>query len=202
MRRLCIAALISLALGACAIGKPVPQPKTYLVEPPAPHEMPAMTRRAEPLRIGRVRVAASYGGNALMYRTADVQFVSDPYNQFISEPGAMLADQIASWLERAGPFRTVSRPESALPTYYVLDAMVTELYGDFRPGSAPQAVLALQLTLLDTTVARPKVLLTRVIERRVDLAAAAPDALVRGYGVALGSILEEFRAALQHAITQ
>jgi cholesterol transport system auxiliary component len=200
MRGLCI--LITLALAGCAIGKPVPQPKTYLVEPPPPRDTPAMTPRAESLRIGSVRVAAAYAGNALIYRTADVQFVPDPYNQFITEPGAMLADQIASWLDRAGPFRTVSHPESALPTYYVLDATVTQLYGDFRAGTAPAAVLALQFTLLDQSAARPKVLLARVIERRIDVPEATPEALVRGYGAALGSILEELRADLQRSIAQ
>jgi cholesterol transport system auxiliary component len=199
MRLLCV--VITLALTACAIGKPVPQPKTYLVEPPPPHDTPAMTPRPQSLRIGSVRVAASYGGNALIYRTADVQFVADPYNQFITEPGAMLADQIASWLDRGGPFRTVSRPESPLPTYFVLDATVTELYGDFRAGTAPAAVLALQFTLLDQSVARSKVLLARVIERRVEVPQATPEALVRGYGSALGSILEELRSDLQRSIT-
>jgi len=190
-------ALAMMALAACAIGKTVPQPKTYLVQPAATPDATAARPPTESVRIGGVRVAASYSGNALVYRVGEVEFVSDPYNQFVTEPGAMFADQIASWLNRAGPFRPVLPPESALPTRYVLDATITELFGDFRPAGAPRAVLAIQFTLLDEGRARPQLLLERLIERRVDLTKATPEALVQGYGVALSSILEELRTGLQ-----
>lgn len=195
--RLTFAACTALALAACSIGKPIPQANTYVVQAPVPDGVPSVASGTESLRIGKVRVAAAYAGTALVYRTEDVRFVSDPYSRFIAEPGAMLADQMATWLGRAGPFRTVTDPESTLPAQYVLEATVAELYGDFRPGRGPAAVLAVQFALIDESGTRPKVVLERAIARRVDLPQASADALVRGYGDALAEILGELRTELQ-----
>jgi cholesterol transport system auxiliary component len=194
--RLTFAACAVLALAGCSIGKPIPQANTYVVQAPLPEGGPSAASHTESLRIGKVRVAAAYAGTALVYRTDDVRFVSDPYSRFIAEPGAMLADQMATWLGRAGPFTTVTDPESTLPARYVLEATVSELYGDFRPGRVPAAVLAVQFALIDQTGARPKAVLERAIARRVDLPQPSADALVRGYGDALAEILGELRTEL------
>ena len=81
----------------------------------------------------------------------------------------------------------------------MLEATITELYGDFRPGKAPAAVLAMQFTLIDDSGGRPKVVLERAIARRVDLSSESPGALVRGYGDALGQILDELSTDLSVA---
>jgi cholesterol transport system auxiliary component len=194
--RLTFAACTALALAACSIGKPIPQANTYVVQAPPPEGVPSIASRTESLRIGTVRVAAAYAGTALVYRTDDVRFISDPYSRFLTAPGAMFADQMATWLARAGPFTTVTHPESTLPAHYVLEATVSELYGDFRPGKAPAAVLAVQFALIDESGARPKAVLERAIARRVDLPQESADALVRGYGNALAEILGELRTEL------
>jgi len=94
------------------------------------------------------------------------------------------------------PF-AVTGPESTLPAHYLLEATVTELYGDFRPGQAPASVLAVQFALVDQMGARPKAVLERSMARRVDLPRASADALVRGYGDALAAILTELSTDLQ-----
>jgi len=188
-KRAALAACAALVLAACSIGKPIPQATTYVVDPPAAAAEPAAARRPEVLRMGNVRVAASYSGNALVYRLDDAQFVSDPYHAFIAEPGAMLGDQMAEWLDRSGPFAAVAQPGSARSAQYVLEATVVELYGDFRQERPPAAVLTVQFSVIDQSGARPKVVRQRTIESRVDLPQASPDALVRGYGKALAQIL-------------
>jgi cholesterol transport system auxiliary component len=169
----------------------MPQATTYVVEPPIAEEGPSAMRRPETLRMSNVRVAAAYAGNALVYRIDDVQYVSDPYHAFIAEPGAMLGNRMAEWLDHAGPFKTVVQPGSARSAPYVLEAMVTEIYGDFRTGRRPAAVLAVEFALIDQAGPRPKVLFERTITSRVDLPQASPEALVRGYGRALAEILSE-----------
>jgi cholesterol transport system auxiliary component len=186
----------ALILAACSIGKPIPQATTYVVDPPMAAGSTSAARRPETLRMGNVRVAAAYAGNALVYRLDDVQYTSDPYNAFIAEPGAMLGNRMADWLDRAGPFETVAQPGSTRPVAYVLEATVTELYGDFREGRSPAAVLAVQFALIDQAGARPKVVHECTIARRVDLPQASPDALVRGYGKALAEILAQLAPEL------
>jgi uncharacterized lipoprotein YmbA len=189
-------ACAALTLAACAIGKPMPKTTTYVVDPPMVAAGSPSARRPETLRMGNVRVAAAYAGNALVYRLDDVQYTSDPYHAFIAEPGAMLANEMAEWLERAGPFETVALPGSTRPTRYVLEATVAELYGDFREGKPPAAVLAMQFALIDQAGARPQVVYESTIARRVDLPQASPDALVRGYGKALEEILSQLVPAI------
>ena len=183
-------------LGACAIGKPMPHATTYVIDPPAATELSVAARRPETLRMGNVRVAAAFAGNALVYRLNDVQYVSDPYNAFIAEPGAMLGNRIAEWLDRAGPFATVAQPDSTRPAAFVLEATVTELHGDFRPGRRPAAVLTVQFALIDQTGTRAKLAHEWTIARRVDVAQASPDALVRGYGTALAEVLAQLAPQL------
>lgn len=181
------AACAALALAACSIGKPVPQAATYAVD--APVSAPPATRLPETLRMGNVRVAPAFAGTALVYRLGDVNYTSDFYNAFIAAPGALLGAEMADWLEQAGPFESVAQPGAATPASFVLDAVVTRLYGDFRPGRAPAAVMTVQFTLMDLRGVTPKAVLERTIGRRVPLAEATPDALVEGYGRALGEIL-------------
>ena len=191
------AACVALSLASCSIGKPIPQATTYVVSPPIPATRTTAMQRPETLLMGNVRVVAAFAGNALVYRTDDVRFTSDPYQAFIADPGAMLGSQMAAWLDRAGPFKGVAQPGSAQPASYVLEATVTELYGDLRPGERPAAVMAVRFVLIDEKGSHPKTIYEGTINRRVDLAQATPDALVRGYGTALSEILEQLVSDLE-----
>jgi cholesterol transport system auxiliary component len=193
--RVVVAACAALVVAACGIGKPAPVTTTYVIQPPPPTAAPA-SRHSQALRMGNVRVAPSFAGNALVYRMDEVQFTSDFYHAFIAEPGPMLGAGMAEWLDRAGPFKTVSQPGSVVSAPYALEAVVTELYGDFRPGRPPAAVLTIQFTLLDLSNPSPTLVFERFISRRIDLSEATPDALVRGYGQALGEILTELQTQL------
>jgi cholesterol transport system auxiliary component len=187
-----------VVIAGCSIGKPIPQATTYVIELPA--ATPAAARRPETLRMANVRVAAAFAGDALVYRMDEVRYTADPYNAFIAEPALMLGNRMAQWLDRAGPFQSVVQPESVRGAPYILEATVSELYGDFRPGQAPTAVVTVQFALLDLTGARSKVVLERTIGRRVAVQEVSPDALVRGYGTALAEILAELQKDLERNI--
>ncbi len=193
-RRSVLAVSIAVTLAACSIGRPIPQATTYIIDPSL--EVTPLPRRPQALRMGFVRVAAAYAGSALVYRLDDVRYASDPYHAFVVDPGAMLGGRMAEWLERTGPFSTVAAPGSVQPAPYVLEATVEQLYGDFRAGTPPAAVLSVQFALIDQSSARPKVVYERTIASRVRLPKASPDALVRGYGTALGEILSQVAADL------
>ncbi|HSE88246.1 MAG TPA: ABC-type transport auxiliary lipoprotein family protein [Candidatus Binatia bacterium] len=182
-------------VAACSIGAPIPRATTYVLELPAATQ--AAARRPETLRMANVRVAAAFAGDSLVYRMDEVRYTADPYNAFITEPARMLGNRMAEWLDRAGPFQSVAQPDSARGAPYVLEATVTELYGDFRPGRTPAAVVTVQFALLDLTGARSKVVLERTIGRRIEIQQASPDALVRGYGMALAEILAELKKDLE-----
>lgn len=185
-------------LGGCAIGKPVPEAALYAIEPTPPTS--SLPRKPQTLTMGRVRVAPVYAGKSLVFRVDDVRYARDFYSVFIAEPDDMLASRIAAWLDRAGPFKSVAQPGNRHGSSYVLDAVVDELYGDFRPGRAPEAVITIQFRLMDLTGISPRPILERTIGRRVRLPEQSPEALIHGYGEALGEILAELAIALADAL--
>lgn len=186
---------MALLLAACSIGKPVAQPTTYVIEAETPPGRLSGAHDKEVVRLGYVRVAAAFSGNSLVYRTDDVTFVSDPYQAFISDPRAMLGNQMAAWLDHAGPFKAVTQPDSALSASYTLESTVTELYGDFRPGKPAAAVITVQFALVGSDV-ESSLVFEHTISRRVPLDRASADGLVRGYGRALSEILTELAGEL------
>jgi len=196
--RLFVGACAALVVAACGIGKPAPHTATYVLDPPQPTRT-STTRHPQALRMGNVRVAPAFASPPLVYRTGEVQYTPDFYNAFIAEPGPLLGASMAEWLDRAGPFKTVSQPGGYVNAPYALEAVVTELYGDFRPGRKPAAVMTVQFTLVDVTGPSPTVVMERFIGRRIDLPEASPEALVRGYSVALGQILEELSTQIAPA---
>ena len=191
-----LAVSAAIFVSACGIGEPSPKTTTYVVEPPIAAEKIVVRQFPETVRMGYVRMAAAFSGNSLIYRTDDVNYTSDPYQAFIADPGAMLSNQMATWLNRSGAFKSVTQPGSTQSAPYVLEATVTELYGDFRPGLPPAAVVAVQFALVDVLSVRPNVVYERTIERREPIEKPEPDALVRGYGTAISLILTQFVSEL------
>lgn len=189
------AVVLAALLGGCSFTRTYPEQTRHFAIEPVAAAAPA-TRRDGTLRVGAVRVSASFAGNELVYRFDDVRFTGDFYNRFIAPPSAMLATRMAEWLDRSGPFLFVAQPGAATATDYVLEAVFTDLYGDFRPGRAPAAVMHVQVVVLDAAGGEPKAVYARAFERRVDLGEPTPDAVARGYGVALGQILTEVAADL------
>ena len=197
-RRLLVVCASSV-LAACSIGRPSPPTITYVIE--LREGMSSDRYLTETLRMGTVRVAAPFASRSLVYRFNDVRYDSDPYHAFASEPGAMLGGRIAGWLNHAGPFRSVSQPGSAQTARYVLEASVTDLYGDFREGRAPAAVLAIQFALIDQGGLRPKTLYERSFTRSIDLPKASAEGLVGGYDQALLEMLAQVVSDLKSQLT-
>ncbi|MET0499468.1 MAG: ABC-type transport auxiliary lipoprotein family protein [Steroidobacteraceae bacterium] len=191
-----VVAFTSLAISACSIGRPIPQTTMYVIDV-STDVAAAEDRQMYPtLRMGNVRVAAPFAGNELIYRFSDVRYASDPYHAFAADPGSMLGGKIAEWLDRTDGFSVVAQPRSARAAPYVLEVSVTELYGDFRAGQPPAAVLSMQFALIDQTGARSKLQYERSISQTVPLPQASPEALVRGYGTALAAILGQVASEL------
>jgi cholesterol transport system auxiliary component len=190
---------IALIVSACSIGRPIPAVTTYSIEPPAAPDAPKPPH-PERLQVERIRVAAPYDGTALVYRVSAVRYIADPYHAFLADPGPMLSNRIAEWLAAAGLFKAVDGPGGAARAPWVLEATVTELYGDFREGSDPAAVMSVRFAVIDQTSARPKLPYERTFTRRISLSSASPEALVRGYGTALAEILSQLSVDLSGPI--
>jgi hypothetical protein len=142
-----------------------------------------------------VRVSRSFAGSELVYRLDDVRFAQDYYNRFMAPPAPMLGASIAEWLARSGPFSIV-QAGTAASAPFVLEATFLELYGDFRNGRTPEAVVTAQFSIIDASSSSPEVVYDKTISRRIPIDRSAAPQLVRGYNVALGEILGELSSNL------
>ena len=178
------------ALAACSLSRPSPVKHMFLLEPAAPP--PAAKPQDASVRVGMITVAASFRGRTLVYRRDDVTFESDFYSEFFVAPAAMLADATAKALTTANVFRRVT-PSGSAPyeSDYVLDAFVTELYGDLREPAKPASVLSVTFYLSQAGLVTPKVVWTKEYRQRVAAGDGSPEALVRGWNAALSTITGE-----------
>jgi uncharacterized lipoprotein YmbA len=194
---------VALVAAGCSIGRPLPAVTAYRIEPPPAVVDASKAQRLERLRVARVRVAEPYDRAPLVYRLGVVRFTSDPYHAFLAEPGPMLGNRIAEWLADAGVFKAVDGPGGTAPAPRVLEATVTELYGDFEAGAAdPAAVMSIHFTIINQEGPRPEIEYERSLSRRVALSNESPEALVRGYGTALADILNQLMTDLSNDATQ
>ena len=65
----------------------------------------------------------------------------------VKSPRAMITAEVTQWLSQRQIFAAVLSPASTSDATYTLEGLVTQLYGDLRPGIQPAAVFAMQVFL-------------------------------------------------------
>ena len=184
------ARLVLLALAAtiagCSLTRPAPVKNTFLLDPARP--APAAVTRPATLRIGTFNVSAEYRDRAFTYRTGDVKYEADFYNEFFVPPAAMIAQATTKALASANVFTRVvpagSAPEDG---DFVLEGFVADLYADARAKPAA-AVVGINYYLTRTSFPST-VVWSRDYRERVPLTGTTPEALAEAWNDALGRVL-------------
>jgi len=183
--------LAATLLGGCLSRSPV-KARAFLFAVPAGQIPGTASTFRGPIAIRRVRVAAPFDGQSLVYRTGEYSYESDPYAEFFAPCSETLDCAISQWLRESGCFQSVIEPGSADHPAAMAEINVEELYGDFR-AAQPTAVLTAQFVLFDATngIAGQR-LLDREYSRRVPVKARSAAALMAGWNQALREILQQF----------
>lgn len=198
-----VAKLFSLALTAiflaglvagCSVGESIPQPTNYAMTASLPVVKSA--RIGETLRIDHVRSVPPFNDTQMIYRLNEVRFEKDYYNRFLSDPESIVSNQLASWLQQMGLYDIVALPSVHTPSNQVLQVTITKLFGDFREGQQPTAVMEIQFFLVDNTDYRPEVVFSKTYTSRIPIESKSPSLLAEGYGVAMTNIFEQLTLEL------
>ena len=151
------------------------------------------------LRVRTLRVSPRYEGKSFVYRTSDLGYESDYYNEFFSPPDTMMTEEVRDWLQGSGLFGEVVDYTGQLEHTHVLEGEVIDLYGDYseRGGARSKAVLGVEFRFIQEIDAESKLIFQRRYRKAIPVASTAPDVLVQGWNDALRKILTELEADLR-----
>ncbi|HKC95172.1 MAG TPA: ABC-type transport auxiliary lipoprotein family protein [Nitrospira sp.] len=177
--------LIITLTGCLSLSKSYPEKRSFVLDVGAPpQETPSNSIKV--LRINRLRVSPLFAGRAMVYRTADLQYESDFYDEWFVTPSVLVTQQLQNWLAHSGRFLLVLQGTNHIEPTHFLEGTVTEFYGDFR--ESPRAVLGIEFHLLDA-MNEGQLSFRRTYHQDIPLTDRSPDALARGLTEALRTVL-------------
>lgn len=178
--------LLIITLGGClSLSKSYPEKRSFVLDVGAPpQDTPSTSTKV--LKINRLRVSPLFAGRAMVYRTADLQYESDFYDEWFVTPSVLITQQLQNWLAHSERFQLVLQGTNHIEPTHFLEGTVTELYGDFR--ESPRAVLGIEFHLLDA-MNEGKLSFRRTYHQDIPLTDRSPDALARGLTEALRTVL-------------
>lgn len=172
----------------CSLEKKFPDKRYYVLDVSRP-VADSSTANDVVLSVRTLRVSPRYERKGLVYRTGELNFESDFYNQFLISPSAILTQEVRQWMEASGLFQSVVASTSHMEVSYVLEGNITALYGDYRDTGSPKAVLEIQFFVISDVSVETEVVFQRDYGKQVSLKETSPQALVDGLNEALREIL-------------
>jgi len=184
--------------GCASLKKQYPEKRNYLVE--ATREKQGRASASDlVLEVLKIECPSEYQGRELVYRMGDFSYESDFYNNYFIAPDLMLTDQCRKWMEETGLFSNVVGRTSILRPALILQGALVSLYGDYRSGDQPEAVIEIQFLLLDNRLNPPGVLFQKNYGRQIPLKSRGAEELVRGMSEGLSNILSSLEEDLSSA---
>jgi len=196
----CIAlAMLGVALSGCALPEEQTDQRRFFMLEAARFGQAPPPETGHLIAVKRFTMSPRFREKELVYRTSEVAYESDYYNQFLTSANTMIAEQTRRWLSRSGLFAAVINASSdALPTH-IIEGNVTKLYGDVRGEGSGEAVMAVEFFVLDIAGAdEPKVIFhgEYAVEGPFDPPLSG-EGLVKVYNANLGKVLTAFEKDLR-----
>lgn len=187
---------VVLFLGGCSgIQSPAVEKSYYSLSVTHPGSTVSVGSEAI-LRVHKLRIAPEYRKKNLVYRTGDVGYKADFYNEFFIAPELMMTKNVREWLAKSGLFQHVVDSISGAESWYVLEGMITSLYGDYRDAKASLAVMEVQFFLMKEVPAFSEIVFKKTYTEKLPIKDRSPENLVKGWNKGLEKILKNFEKDL------
>jgi cholesterol transport system auxiliary component len=191
MKLIFLATLISFLTGCFGLGSKDEEdddtPHYYIIDVDR-GAVAAEFAKDRVLYIKPVKMTSHFRGKNIVFRVGENEFSSKANHEFFSEPEEMFTEQLKRWLQKSGLFSNVVTDSDA-PADLVLETAVTAFYGEKREQFSPQAVLEMQFFLTSNEDDRAQVLFQTGLRIDVDVAAATPPNVVKGWKEGLEELL-------------
>jgi len=196
-------ALLLLSTACPNVNKPYPERTYFLFEVPGTTQV-IKTVPNTTLDLNRFSISPGSEGREFIYRTTDLEYKTDFYNQFFRPPDTIMTETVREWLNDTGLFVDVLNPASMAIANYTIEGNIVELYGDYRNLNAASAVLSIQFFLLKTSADfdEPQILISKTYSAEKPIGTASPQNLMNGWNLALEQILNEFLTDLSYQVSQ
>jgi cholesterol transport system auxiliary component len=188
-------AAILLCVGCSALTGSTPRKARYML---AVRHVPPAERapRGAVLEVRTLSVAAPFADRSFVYRIGESAYETDYYSEFLAAPDRLITCEVMEWMVGSGLFNIVTDAYAGVDSQFALEGHVVELYGDYRPGREPRAIMQIQFMLIDVSGPRPSVVHFARYRREEPVTGTGPAGLVVGWNRALAQIMTELEAAL------
>ena len=181
--------------GCIHLQKSFPDIKTYCLDAGS-GEHAAYAGPVISVRLNPISVVPQFADRYLTYRTDEIRYESDFYNQLIASPAVIIKDQAHVWLKGSPAIEFVLPTDVSTNPYYLIDGKVLEFYGDYRRSDEPKAVLKMEWTVSKSDPEGMKVLFQKVYPEAISIPGTSPQSLVEGWNQDLVKILSVFEGDL------
>jgi ABC-type uncharacterized transport system auxiliary subunit len=200
MRRNAALLAACAVIGGCLrLSQPAPQIRDYRLDYPRP----AIdgTPLGVVLGVPRLRVAAVYDRESMIYREGEQATGTDFYNRWSANPGSMVADLLARDFAESGLYRAVQRNPSSLPNDYQLSGEIEEI--EERADSPTcNAHLRVRVLLVRIASAADPVQLQKTYAEDEPCPCNQPQAFAAAMSQALQRISEQVQRDVHGAIAK
>jgi cholesterol transport system auxiliary component len=180
--------LCALFSGCVSLERSYPD-KHYFVLATSHNEKSSDQTENGVLEVSSIGISPRYESQSFVYRISDAGYESDFYNQFLIPPAALITEEVRKALVQSRVFEHVINSSSQLPPTYTLEGTINTLYGDFRSNHPAAAVLEIEFFLSKPSPAGTDILMDKRYSKSVPVSGRSPEALVKGWDEALGTIL-------------
>ena len=142
-----------------------------------------------------------YGSVSFVTRSAANRIAFDYYNSFAASPSDLVTGELVQWLKTTNTFTVVTDGSGGMTHQWALEGRLQDLAVDATNPAAPEAVLTLELIVLDDSGAVPRRLLEKTYTEHCPIPSTAPRAAAEGWSKACHNAFEKFSADLSHVGT-
>jgi ABC-type uncharacterized transport system auxiliary subunit len=180
-------------VSGCGLGKNKPIVlKQYLLEYPSP-VLEGLKQGDDLITVKHFFVDKAFSTTEMVYRQDPFSYQSDPYNQWMVNPGQMVSGYLIRDLTKAGLFRAVFSSDNIEPTRYVLQGRVDEFL-ELNQDGVSKAALSLSVILLDST--RKSIPAGVVFQRDYQILEPLREKTPSGFAQAMSKAMESFSRRL------